>query len=754
MNESLACFLAPAHLFLARIPGSAPQHHQCEAFEHPDLTHAKTTSSVYSQFTSTSASVFESIPGANHLQCVDTAVLADHHGSRACDSQGDYEEVSEYINFSTQVGGIYLVDPTTMAGRVTNTSVVHPRSLIWDHLTVAVLISNGDMVLYEDHIDKVSYDHYEINICEPSSDEEDCSVVPKKQSHRNHLFGLFKAMHRIFTHQHRTFSYAVDIADGMCRLAYVDRSGTLVSYPFNWTSTTSPLHTFLWKIAQLTPAQLGYDPTVTLASSLERERFIGMSTDPSLPDEVWGLVRCAVEDSSPIYKLRVTTNHTPTKLSDRDVVFANALWDAAQLEQQGESSSDELHVQEFIVGRPHSTCDSLFGQGTRCFIALRLDIKDGNKLCLLKDYWRSHVPSRPEHLVYQRLHRERVPFVATLICGGDVGGPGAQTTEVQECLFAQDPQSRHVARIHYRICVEEIGLPLTDFKNFKELSYIFILALQAHHSAWTRAGVLHRDISIDNIMIHPETRKALLINWDLSRLASELSVDPVEPDRSGTWQFQSALILQYPRKPYRLYDDLESFVHLFRNLVLRFHHTNASRRGTLAELVTSLFDSVSRVGGALVGGHLKLEQFKSPKSPFLVINNSALQAVLDALAQGCYSFYAQVTEDHMEATYGVLDDTQEDTMEPYEVAFDMDGIEQDWFEDSQGGPQTKIDIEESTQPSDDSHNGSGDVNSDDDPCDIEGYLSEHKGLANAFHLFSKCPARNDKTDDLFRLCPQ
>ncbi|KAI0794657.1 hypothetical protein C8Q74DRAFT_1249937 [Fomes fomentarius] len=85
--------------FLARIPGSAPQYRQCEAFEHPDLTHAKTTSSVYSQFALTSASVLESI-GANHLQCVDTAVLADHHGSRACDSQDDYAEVSEYINYT------------------------------------------------------------------------------------------------------------------------------------------------------------------------------------------------------------------------------------------------------------------------------------------------------------------------------------------------------------------------------------------------------------------------------------------------------------------------------------------------------------------------------------------------------------------------------------------------------------------------------------------------------------------------------
>lgn len=239
-----------------------------------------------------------------------------------------------------------------------------------------------------------------------------------------------------------------------------------------------------------------------------------------------------------------------------------------------------------------------------------------------------------------------------------------------------------------------------------------------------------------------------------------LPSSPADSCVQGTWQSRSALFLQYPRKPYRLYDDVESFVHVFRNLVLRFHHTNASRRGSLGELVKSLFDNVSRIGGVLVGGDLKLNQFKSPTSPFLVINNTDLQAVLDALAQGCYSFYAQVDEDCMQATYGISDEAQEDTTEPYEVAFDMDGIEEDWFEDDQDDPQTKKHIEESTLRSDDSNddsndpnsdNGPGGANSDDDPCDIEGYLSEHKGLANAFYLFSKCPARNDKTDDLFRL---
>ncbi len=61
-------------------------------------------------------------------------------------------------------------------------------------------------------------------------------------------------------------------------------------------------------------------------------------------------------------------------------------------------------------------------------------------------------------------------LVRWVVLRGDVGGPGAQKTEVQERLCTHDTKSPHVARIHYRICVEEIGLQSvpTDLENFKK----------------------------------------------------------------------------------------------------------------------------------------------------------------------------------------------------------------------------------------------------------------------------------------------
>ena len=47
-----------------------------------------------------------------------------------------------------------------------------------------------------------------------------------------------------------------------------------------------------------------------------------------------------------------------------------------------------------------------------------------------------------------------------------------------------------------------------------------------------KANILHRDISVGNIMIHPHTREGFLIDWDLARFVWELGKGAVEPDRS------------------------------------------------------------------------------------------------------------------------------------------------------------------------------------------------------------------------------
>ncbi|KAM5541445.1 hypothetical protein V8D89_004999 [Ganoderma adspersum] len=465
-------------------------------------------------------------------------------------------------------------------------------------------------------------------------------------------------MYNLSAFQHRLFTYGFYVQWRWARLLYFDRTGALVSEPFDWTVPESPLHDFVWKFAHMTPEQRGYDPTAQEASYAEMQGVLAAANADSdeLPEAIRPYVRKAFlsndtegdhagtdgldwdADEAPIYKLTVTSS-APSP----DDVFPDS-GPNPPLATNGPTTPERT----FLVGRPHFVADSLIGRCTRGYIAW--DISE-RRFCFLKDSWRPLVPgrARPEHLVYERLHSFYVPYIATLVCGGDVGGPLQQLTVTHKCF----PETkRPIPRVHYRIVTKEIGIRLTEFADFAELNNVFLLVLSAHYVAWENAGILHRDVSVGNILINPVTREGFLIDWDLSRLRSELDNGPVEPDRTGTWQFRSALSLAYPRKPYRVSDDIESFVHTYRWMILRFHETEVL---DLRKFVQREYEESAKSGmtGIRVGGETKLRSLSSPESPFQVTNNARLQGLLEDLAYECFMHYRMIDKDRMATLYGV-----------------------------------------------------------------------------------------------------
>ncbi|PIL24565.1 hypothetical protein GSI_12449 [Ganoderma sinense ZZ0214-1] len=424
----------------------------------------------------------------------------------------------------------------------------------------------------------------------------------------------------VFKYQHRTFCYSIYICFDMARLLFFDRAGAYVSHPFSWVEPTSLLHEFVWKFAQLANANnlgaMGHDTTATLVSPGDRRKFINEAKKASLFHHVRAGLKEASEDGCPLYEL-VVQDVPPS----RDEWFPDE-----PFPEPPTPPSTAPTVRRFIVGRPHFSAEALVGRCTRGYMAF--DVTDPKKWvpCFLKDSWRPFVPhrTRPEHLVYERFKRRKVTErIATMICGGDVGGFRAQRTEVQNDL---PDTNKPVLRIHYRLVTKEIGLPLWEFDNFSELSAIFVDALRGHRKAWDLAGVLHRDISVGNIMIlthEDRTRSGFLIDWDLSRLQCELGKGPVEPDRTGTWQFRSALSLRYPRKPYRRSDDIESFIHAYIYLLE----------------IETVFEGASRVGGIKIGGTHKIKMLRRGDLGFEIVGNIYLQQLLNDILLHCKTTY-------------------------------------------------------------------------------------------------------------------
>ncbi|KAJ8455167.1 hypothetical protein ONZ51_g12598 [Trametes cubensis] len=462
----------------------------------------------------------------------------------------------------------------------------------------------------------------------------------------------------VFTHQHRCFLYGIYVCKRGARMIYSDRTGTRVSEEFDWTDDNSFLHRFVWKLAHMSLEELGYDPTAELATDSQCRQLKLAKGDNTLQPHVVDVVNNAFDKHYPVYKLRITISEPlPDELfpANDPVILPPSMSELASPTTPPEQQAKE---HEFLVARPHFHTDALVGRCTKCYIAYDIE---GRRFCFLKDYWRPLVAnrSRPEHLVYNRLHSVGTPFIPTLICGGDVGGPRRQMTQVQDSLPSK---GRPVPRIHYRIAIAEIARPLETFNDFTELAYIFAHVIGAHDHAVKHAGILHRDISAGNIMIDSDPRpRGLLIDWDLSRLVSELGTGPIEPERTGTWPFQSALIQRWPRKPYCVSDDIESFIHVFLYMVLRYHVVDIP---DLYDFVSSYFESFATVRvvfGDQVwmvkrGGHSKWRQLKAPTSAVIVEDNPRLQQLLEDIAYGCYTSYSTITVARMNEAYGLPKD--------------------------------------------------------------------------------------------------
>ena len=70
---------------------------------------------------------------------------------------------------------------------------------------------------------------------------------------------------------------------------------------------------------------------------------------------------------------------------------------------------------------------------------------------------------------------------------------------------------------------------------------LFLMRSSAHRDAWEKAGVLHRDVSYNNILIYDtkdnegeEIRLGFLADWELSKYKEYMNtgLGPRQPDRT------------------------------------------------------------------------------------------------------------------------------------------------------------------------------------------------------------------------------
>ena len=253
--------------------------------------------------------------------------------------------------------------------------------------------------------------------------------------------------------------FSVFVCRELAWLLRWDRAGVVVSEPFNLLEQPKKLHDFLYRFANMTDEQRGFDPTVAFASKEEVELL--RSPSKAGLETPWQQAAFAntLPKGWPVYTI---------KIPETDFIPPSRLTPTSD-EAQNTPSPSSSKTLKLIVGMAYFASNSITGRATKCYLAY--DITE-NRVVFCKEYWRVDLPeSHPEGDVYVDLHEHGVECIPTPIAAGDVrhGQNAFFSTRTQEFLPDNLPRL-----IFYRLLLKEIAEPLERYTTSYQLASILL----------------------------------------------------------------------------------------------------------------------------------------------------------------------------------------------------------------------------------------------------------------------------------------
>jgi hypothetical protein len=131
-------------------------------------------------------------------------------------------------------------------------------------------------------------------------------------------------------------------------------------------------------------------------------------------------------------------------------------------------------------------------------------------------------------------------------------------------------------RIHTRLITGPVGRPLLQFGTYTNLLHALKDAIHGHRHMYEQHKILHRDVSLKNILLNPEgIPGGFLIDFDLA--ISTETAGARQP--IGTFDFMAMDVLR-PRsaRPHTPVEDLESFFYVLLYICLYYHKNGEVRQ--------------------------------------------------------------------------------------------------------------------------------------------------------------------------------
>ncbi|KAJ2805451.1 hypothetical protein H4R20_002089 [Coemansia guatemalensis] len=252
--------------------------------------------------------------------------------------------------------------------------------------------------------------------------------------------------------------------------------------------------------------------------------------------------------------------------------------------------SQEVHT--YVTLRTIMSAGSLLGRHTRCFVARLKHVDSASAdMVVIKDAWPPaeqpvESDSRSEIVLLRRIHNEfKNNPPAHLYPRLEIGGhirldiDGRPTIDTTDAIFDLMGTSRRepplddtkgswqqqALRAHRRIVMSPVGRSIKSVRSEEELIIVLAEAMRCHNAILNNCGVLHRDISTNNILVVREDQdslpRGLLIDFDFA-VPVDRERRTARPAQSGTLPYMSIANLENINTARTALDDWESLLYV------------------------------------------------------------------------------------------------------------------------------------------------------------------------------------------------
>ncbi|EPQ50008.1 hypothetical protein GLOTRDRAFT_134347 [Gloeophyllum trabeum ATCC 11539] len=377
----------------------------------------------------------------------------------------------------------------------------------------------------------------------------------------------------------RCFYVAAGVFGEKARFFLWDRSGVLASESFKYKSNPAPLVKFLDGLANYRTGGLD----ATALHQLD-------TTEASNVCMAWRKIQELGLLKGRDYPAATLSTDLP---SESSIVLVPG----------SDSSKQERYL---TIGRPVFASESNFGRGTRVWLAIRAE-GPTDEFVIIKDGWRD-AGRWSETRIYDYIRKKlgEIPGIARHKNGFDVDEQGYPHRTLAHRLVDALNIGPSQHRIHHRCILNSVGKPLSSFSSTYQLLEAIRDVVKGLHDL-AKLGILHRDISANNIMISIDPvkengAKGFVIDPELAFIP-EMSKKELKY-LTGTIQFLSIERLQENQSDHKSWHDLESVFWTVLWTVLR--HTNSwvtiTEYGTPRpgkDCVTEIFDT-PKGGGKMI----------------------------------------------------------------------------------------------------------------------------------------------------------